>query len=337
MLDIKISIIVAVYNIEKYLPKCLDSILAQTYQNLQIILVDDGSSDSSACICDEYAEKDHRIEVIHKKNGGLSDARNAGLECATGEYIGYVDGDDWIEPEMYENMLKACESTGAEIAACRYKKVYRDRVEDGSSKEVVLLTREQTWDIYINEHPQYIIYNSVWSKLFKRELVEDLQFLVGRNSEDILYTTKAFCRMNKCVYLDSAYYNYVLDREGSIMNVKSGKRSVDDEIPFFYEQIEILKENHMHHEADMAQYQLYRRLLYYYLLFYKNKENRIYAKWIVDRIRGEKEVVKQIYANVFVKKGDIVRMKLFMTSPVSYYGVTTLYDNIVLPIRRRFL
>ena len=118
MLDIKISIIVAVYNIEKYLPKCLDSILAQTYQNLQIILVDDGSSDSSACICDEYAEKDHRIEVIHKKNGGLSDARNAGLECATGEYIGYVDGDDWIEPEMYATMIHTAKERQVDVVIC---------------------------------------------------------------------------------------------------------------------------------------------------------------------------------------------------------------------------
>ena len=90
-----VSVIVAVYNIEEYLPRCVDSILAQTYRNLEIILVDDGSKDQSGSICDSYAEKDRRIKVIHKKNGGLSDARNAGMDAATGEYIGFVDGDDW--------------------------------------------------------------------------------------------------------------------------------------------------------------------------------------------------------------------------------------------------
>lgn len=334
MLDAKISIIVAVYNIEKYLPKCIDSILAQTYQNLQIILVDDGSTDASTSICDEYAAKDDRIQVIHKRNGGLSDARNAGLEIVTGEYVGYVDGDDWIEPKMYEEMLTACIKERAEVAVCRYKKIYTDKVIDGSSDEVIGLMPREAWNIYINEHPQYIIYNSVWSKLFKWELVKDLRFPVGRNSEDILYTTKAFCRMHKCVYLDTAYYNYVIDRDGSIMNVKSGKRSVEDEIPFFYEQIEILRDNQMELVADMAQYQLYRRLLYYYLGFYKYKQNRIYAKWIVNRIRNEKEEIKKLYTKDFVKTGDRVRMNLFMAMPVWYYSVNIFYDKVILPLRR---
>ena len=109
-----VSVIVAVYNIEEYLPRCVDSILAQTYRNLEIILVDDGSKDQSGSICDSYAEKDRRIKVIHKKNGGLSDARNAGMDAATGEYIGFVDGDDWIEPDMYRAMYFACEKEKAQ-------------------------------------------------------------------------------------------------------------------------------------------------------------------------------------------------------------------------------
>ena len=102
-----VSVIVAVYNIEEYLPRCIDSISAQTYRNLEIILVDDGSTDSSGGICDDYAQKDRRIKVIHKKNGGLSDARNAGLDKVSGDYIGFVDGDDWIEEDMYRAMYEA--------------------------------------------------------------------------------------------------------------------------------------------------------------------------------------------------------------------------------------
>lgn len=331
----KISVIIPVYNIEEYLERCLDSVIAQTYTNLEIIVVDDGSTDSSPSICDEYAGKDERIKVIHKKNGGLSDARNAGLKVATGDYVGYVDGDDWVDATMYEDMLNACVKNDAQVAVCRYKRVYKDETMDGSSKDVVVLSKEETWNIYINAHPQYVIYNSVWSKLFRRDMVEDLEFPVGRNSEDIVYTTKAFCRMDRCVYLDTAYYNYVIDRDGSIMNVKSGKRSVEDEIPFFYEQIEILRDNEMEHEADMAQYQLYRRLLYYFLGFYKNKENRVYAEWIANRIRSEKQEIMQLYSYDFIKKGDLVRMQLFMKSPVLYYSVNALYENVILPIRRR--
>lgn len=337
MLNAKISVIIAVYNIENYVSKCLDSVINQTYQNLEIIVIDDGSTDSSPAICDEYAKKDERIKVIHKKNGGLSDARNAGLNVASGDYVGYVDGDDWIDSRMYEDMLVACIKYDAQVAVCRYKKIYKDETIDGSSNDVVVLSPAETWDIYINEHPQYVIYNSVWSKLFRKDIVEDLEFPVGRNSEDILYTTNAFCRMKQCVYLDTAYYNYVIDRDGSIMNKKSGKRSVEDEIPFFYEQIEILKKYHMKKEADMAQYQLYRRLLYYFLGFYKNKQNRIYAEWIAKRIRNEKAKIIQLYSGDFVKKGDIARMKLFLKSPFLYFIINLLYYKVIIPIRRRFV
>ena len=115
-----ISIIVPVYNMEKYLARCVDSIIAQTYDKIEIILVDDGSTDNSSSMCDHYARKDERIKVVHKLNGGLSDARNAGFAVATGSYIGYVDSDDWIEPDMYEKMYYACVENDAELAVCRY-------------------------------------------------------------------------------------------------------------------------------------------------------------------------------------------------------------------------
>ena len=114
-----ISIIVPVYNMEQYLERCMESIINQTYPTLEIILVDDGSTDRSPQLCDAYAKKDSRIRVVHKPNGGLSDARNAGLAIATGTYIGYVDSDDWIELDMYERMYSACVENGAQLAVCR--------------------------------------------------------------------------------------------------------------------------------------------------------------------------------------------------------------------------
>lgn len=328
-----VSIIIPVYNIEQYIGRCIESVQKQTYHNLQIILVDDGSTDKSGSICDEYAGKDKRIQVIHKKNGGLSDARNAGLTLATGEYIGYVDGDDWIDEGMYCAMYDACENNQADVAICRYKTIAGEQVTDGSSHKIVPLSVEETLDIYVNEHPQYIIYNSVWSKLFKRELVEDLIFPVGKNSEDILYTTHAFCRMKKSVYLDTAYYNYVTSREGSIMNVKSGKRSIEDEIPFLRKQIELFDEYGYNEIASQASYMFYRRLLFYFLQFYKEKTNRIYAREIIHQLREDKEIIQNVYHYSFVKKGDKVRMNIVQTCPAGYYYLVKFYDGIIIPMR----
>ena len=125
----KISIIVPIYNIEKYLPRCLDSILAQTYKNLEVILVDDGSVDNSGMIADKYARNDQRINVIHQVNKGVSAARNAGLDLATGDYIGFVDGDDYIEKDMYERLLFNAIKYKADISHCGYQMVFPNRVD----------------------------------------------------------------------------------------------------------------------------------------------------------------------------------------------------------------
>ena len=135
-----ISVIVPVYNVAAWLPRCVDSVLTQTYQNLEILLIDDGSTDASGEICDAYAEKDPRIRVIHKKNGGLSSARNAGLDVSNGQYIGFVDSDDWIEPEMYEKMLALMECNEAQlVCAGRY-----DVDGDTGEKTIGLCPKQQT-------------------------------------------------------------------------------------------------------------------------------------------------------------------------------------------------
>ena len=223
-----ISIIVPVYNVGQYLDRCMTSILQQTYRRLEIILVDDGSTDSSPAKCDAYARKDSRVRVIHKPNGGLSDARNAGLAVASGDYIGYVDSDDWIEPDMYERMHQACAAHGAQLAVCRYFCEYKDHTVAGGGGSVVPLSREALLEIYISGHEEYVIYNSVWSKLFHRDLVSGALFPKGRNSEDIMYTTRAFCKVERAVYLDQCFYHYVLDRDGSIMNASRAERMFGD-------------------------------------------------------------------------------------------------------------
>ena len=335
MREALISVIVAVYNIKEYLPRCVDSILSQTYKNLEIILVDDGSTDISGNICDDYAGRDNRIRVIHKANGGLSDARNAGLEAAGGAYIGFVDGDDWIEPDMYRAMYEACEREQAQIAACRYKQITRTGVIDASTGNSVSLSKTEALEIYVCGDERYLIYNSVWSKLFSERLIRGMRFPVGKNSEDIMFTTKAFCKMERLVYLDTAYYNYVLDREGSIMNEKAGERRLKDEIPFWREQISYIGDAGMPELSDKAAYHFYRRMLFYYIDFMEQKQTRSFAEEIIKQLREDKKngTISRIYGKDYVAAGDRIRMKLALRLPGVYYLTVKLYDKYVIPLR----
>ncbi|MDO5481838.1 MAG: glycosyltransferase [Bacteroidaceae bacterium] len=180
-----ISIIVPIYKVEEYLEECVQSLLKQTYKNLEIILVDDGSPDNCPQMCDYYAQKDKRIKVIHKKNGGLSSARNAGLDIATGEYIGFLDSDDFIAGDMYELLLegfKQQDNIGI-VSSMIY------RYEDGKLEEFM-----PHWNIHTNriitydKFSEFVVLTKVnftcWSKLYRADLLKDVRFRVGRNNED---------------------------------------------------------------------------------------------------------------------------------------------------------
>ena len=336
-----ISIIIPVYNVEAYLDRCIQSVIHQTYQNLEIILVDDGSTDHSGKMCDAYAKSDKRIKVVHKSNGGLSDARNAGLAVITGTYIGYVDSDDWIELEMYERMYAACIENQAELAICRYRTEYSAKNSAMSvdavleSDLVVPLSRDALLQIYLCGHEKYVIYNSVWSKLFHRDLVKDMIFPKGRNSEDIMYTTKAFCRLKKAVYLDSGFYHYIQDRQGSIMNETKSKRMFRDEIPFWREHITYIKNNISDEMGNLAAYYFWRRLLSYYLDLSARQETKAAAKRLANMMQSEATVIRQVYAKVHRSNGDLIRMKLFLYSPLGYRIENGFYARIIVPIKRK--
>ena len=180
-----ISVIVPVYNVEDYLRKCLDSIVNQTYKNLEIILIDDGSTDNSGKICDEYAAKDNRIKLIHKPNGGLSDARNAGLEIAKGEYIGFVDSDDYIAEDMYEFLYNFAAENNLDVAMCTACNVYDNgKIEHPRDFETILLSKkdEIIENLFINKCGGSAV--NVWSKLFKKEVLNNCKFAIGKTSED---------------------------------------------------------------------------------------------------------------------------------------------------------
>ena len=332
----KISIIVPAYNIENYISKCLDSILAQTYKDLEIIVVDDGSTDRTGAIIDEYDKKDDRIIVIHQQNRGLSGARNSALKVATGDYIAYVDGDDHIEPEMYETMLKACLDNDASIAITAYREIDeegRTCSDRQFSGKIIPLSRDEALDIYISDNRDFSIKNCVWSKLFKRDIVKDLVFPEGHNSEDILYTTRALCSSDKCVFTDIPLYDYLQGRSESIMNVKISKRRLEDEIPFLKEQLQYYKENVSTDLYDKAVYAYAKRMLFYYFDLKERGMGKA-AKEVASIINEDRELIDRVYEKDFISSGDKKRMDLFKKSPAAYHLTEKIYADTVVPLRQ---
>lgn len=220
----KISVIVPVYNVEKYLNRCVDSILAQTYQNLEIILVDDGSSDNCPQICDDYAQKDSRVRVIHKENGGLSDARNAGLDVATGYYVGFVDSDDYISPDMYSQLYDRIKGDESYIANCIYVRAF-DSGETMPSRVPHNTDEDIATSNYLEELLLHIGDVSVCTKLFPRVLIGDLRFVVGKLNEDLLFMIQLLKNIQGIKFVGQlGYYYYV--REKSISS-RYGKAFID--------------------------------------------------------------------------------------------------------------
>lgn len=215
-----VSVIVPVYNVEKYLNRCVESIVQQTYKYLEIILVDDGSPDKCPNICDEWSKRDDRILVIHKTNGGLSDARNAGLSIATGEYIAFVDSDDWIHAEYIEHLYTAIKNHKVDIAACDIYWVYMESTLDEINKPMVkVYSTEEALETLINGETFRAV---AWNKLYHKDLLNGELFEVGRYHEDEFFTYRILAKSKRMAFVNEKLY-YYFQREGSIMNSISSK------------------------------------------------------------------------------------------------------------------
>lgn len=197
-----ISVIVPVYNVESYVAECIESIQNQTYMNLEIILVNDGSTDASGDICDQYAAYDERIQVIHKENAGVSAARNTGIESANGDYIGFVDSDDYIAPTMYEDMLKLMAEHDLDIIECTAFRNNGDtNIEGCNDGSLEIFNRDEALRMAM-----YDCFVAVWSQLYKRRVISDVRFPVGRKFEDsavsylFIANTKRVGHINRCLY-----------------------------------------------------------------------------------------------------------------------------------------
>lgn len=221
-----VSVVVPCYQVEKYLAKCVDSILNQTFEDYEIILVDDGSTDATVRICDMYAEAHSNIKVVHKTNGGLSDARNVGIRHAKGTHICFIDSDDFIHPDYLKTMYQIAVEESADVVVCAYEKVYE--TDEPTQKTVqptettVFSGEEAVRQLILSEK----LMNYAWNKLYRIELFNDIQYPVGKRWEDIGATYKLFNKSKKVAYTDSALY-YYLQREGSITASSNIRNSLD--------------------------------------------------------------------------------------------------------------
>lgn len=233
-----VSVVVPIYNVEKYLNRCIKSIVQQTYRCLEIILVDDGSLDQCPHICDEWREKDNRVRVIHKSNGGLSDARNVGLSVATGEYIAFVDSDDWVHESFIEQLYNAVKKYKVSIAACDVRLVYGEYQQNITSNPFIeIFEREDALCTLIDGK----MFRAVaWNKLYHRELLEKEKFEIGRYHEDEFFTYRILGKVSKMAFVNAELY-YYFQREGSIMNSVSYKHL--DSLDAYIDRINYFKEN----------------------------------------------------------------------------------------------
>lgn len=243
-MDDLISVIVPVYNVEKYLCKCVDSVINQTYKNLEIILVDDGSPDSCGKICNKYANKDARVKVIHKENGGLSDARNIGIDAAKGEYLAFIDSDDYIAPEMIETLYNYISRDGSDMALCNFTYVdekfieIKDRNSDSPIQNELISGEEALKKLTERKSWYYVV---AWNKLYKRCLFEKIKFPKGKVNEDEFVVHHIFYKCNTISCVKNSFYFYV-QREGSIMSAASKLKKMDA-VEAFYDRVIFASEN----------------------------------------------------------------------------------------------
>ncbi|MDY5647228.1 MAG: glycosyltransferase family 2 protein [Lachnospiraceae bacterium] len=221
-----ISVIIPIYNVENYLRRCVDGIRSQTYRNLEIILVDDESPDGCGAICDAYALEDDRIRVIHQKNRGLSGARNAGIDAARGDYLVFVDSDDYVTEDFIGRLYEALVSTGSDLAQCKWNYVQGGPIPDPAldTGTITVYTGTQMMaNLYIPDGAYYVV---AWNKLYRKELFEGIRYPEGRIHEDEATTYKIYDRIGQAAMIDSCMYGYFTGND-SITRGKFSRKRLD--------------------------------------------------------------------------------------------------------------
>lgn len=279
----KVSIIVPIYNVEQYIQECVESLINQTYYDLEIILINDGSTDSSGELCDEFSEKDNRIRVVHQKNAGAANAKNKGLDMAIGEYITFIDSDDVVEVNWIQMMVQEMESEDVEIVECKMDLLLKNRVEAVNDyyDDKKIFTSEEYLAQYLNRWTSSLF----WNKLFKRELTKNIRFKKERRCiDDEFYTYKVISNAKKISRIDDVLYHY-RQRKSSVVRTKSNQFQItDDALEVLIERYEwikarypMLRRIYLNHDMDFLLYyskqgffnkkliKKYRKIAYYYL------------------------------------------------------------------------
>ena len=322
----KISIVVPVYNVEKYVSKCIESIINQTYSNLEIILINDGSTDISGCICDYYAKKDNRIIVVHQNNQGLSMARNNGINISTGDYIGFVDSDDWIEIDMFEVLFKNIVNFDANISICDYSSVYEngknDRKDLSQIQSIITLKGKDILHYFLlNYHGHTLIHETVWNKLYKRFLFDKIRFPPNRIYEDIFTTYLLVDAAQNIVISSTQKYNY-LRRKDSITG-QSQTTKIFDIVEGNLQRYEYIKLAHFEFE------QVCRKILLNELIavLYKISREKFFetSKEYVNRMV---DIVKNIdIYSCGLEEYSVRLLELFMQNDRKWIVAIKLYGN----------
>lgn len=310
----KLSIIVPVYNVQSYLNRCISSIVNQTYRNLEIILVDDGSTDNSGKLCDSYALHDNRIKVIHKTNGGLSSARNAGLSVVTGHYIGFVDSDDYIEPNMYELLLESMRGLHADIVCAETfiergnHKKYHPRF-----KENCVFTHEEALNILLDGS----LDTAVWNKLYKASLFKNLTFIEGRIYEDVGFLYKVFDKANVVAYVNKPLYHYI-KRKGSIVSDAFNAKSRYHQFLSYKERWEYFLER-KYINQDKSFLQVANTAMGAMTAFYACNEDKKSHRFI-----EVESFISKISVNKYARKHLKNKYRLFLVFPILHRFYSTL-------------
>ena len=295
-----ISVIVPVYNVEKYLDKCISSIVNQTYKNLEIILINDGSTDNSLQICEKWKEKDDRIILINKENTGVSDTRNRGLDIATGKYVSFIDSDDFLELNMMEQLINEIKKGNIELVICGYNYLYENRIK------VELFDCLESFDKYGYLKEAFKMDASVWNKLFVRNIIGSLRFKEDlKVYEDMLFLYEYLDKIQNVSIIRKILYNYNKSNLNSTLNVFSPKKNITA-IKAFYDINKILEKYNIQERYNRQANQVCNLVLYKKELG-KNFDYTEYDKIIKEymdkkllfKVKGLKNKVKVFFAYYF--------------------------------------
>lgn len=254
-----ISVIIPVYKVEKYLDRCVESVVNQTYKNLEIILVDDGSPDNCPQMCDEWAKKDKRIKVIHKENGGVSSARNLGLEQATGNYIAFVDSDDWLDLTMYEELVKSATETNADMVFCKIKRVFQNgKVEEFYEKNLCKIKNKEVFYMLIFGSDE-TIFSVPWRMLVEQSIAKSCSFTTKlKHGEDLFYVLDCIEKSSKIEIVDKFLYNYYYNSTSvTVMNNDNYFRNIRD---LYNHQKNYLKKKNLSYNYVICHAYIYRNV-----------------------------------------------------------------------------